>query len=328
MARAPQDDDLQFDGRRVVDLSPAEEDWDEPQREKRGSGVGKALLLVLAGLLLVGAGMGAGWLFYSNQSGLGAGAPLVRAPQDAIKVRPEDPGGMEVPDTDKGIYDVVSGAPGEPRTEKLLDAPERPQLPESGQPLDITAAPEPAPPAEPVAAPPPIEAAPAPVASGDEAPVPSAAPIGQVASADPPPPASAAPAAEQPAAPAETATEEKQPEPAPAKPAGEPVQLTKTKPAPAPAAPAATASTRNSWRVQVGALRSEAEAEKEFARLQRVHPDLLGSLSLSIMKVDITGKGTFFRMRAGPLDSRDAAAGLCNSLKAQKVGCLLVRPGS
>lgn len=327
MARAPQDDDLKFDGRRVVDLSPAEEDWEEPRREKGASGFGKALLLVIAGLILVGAGMGAGWLFYSNKTGSGAGAPLVRAPQEAIKVRPEEPGGMDVPDTDKGIYDVVSGAPGEPRTEKLLDAPERPQVPEPGQPLDITRAtePEPAPPAEPVAAPPPIEIAPKPAAAGDEAPKPSAAPIGQVANADPPPPAAAAPEAEPAPEPAPAA---RKPDPAPAKPAAEPVQLTKTKPAPAASSAASPTPTRDSWRVQVGALRSEADAEKEFARLQRVHPDLLGTLSLSITRVDITGKGTFFRMRAGPLDNRDAAASLCNSLKAQKVGCLLVRPGS
>ena len=326
MARAPHDEDLKFDGRRVVDLSPAEEDWEEPHREKRASGFGKALLLVIAGLILVGAGMGAGWLFYSNKSGLGAGAPLVRAPQEAVKVRPEEPGGMEVPDTDKGIYDVVSGAPGEPRTEKLLDAPERPQLPEPGQPLDITGTPEPepAPPAEPVAAPPPIEIAPKPAATGDEAPKPSAAPVGQVANADLPPPA--AETAEAKPAP-EPAPAARKPDPAPAKPAAEPVQLTKTKPAPAASA-SSPAPSRESWRVQVGALRSEADAKAEFARLQRVHPDLLGALSLSIMRVDITGKGTFFRMRAGPLDNRDAAASLCNSLKAQKVGCLLVRPGS
>jgi cell division protein FtsN len=314
MARPPENDDMQLDGRRVVDLSPAEEDWDEPKRERKSGGAGKAVLLLGAAVLLVGAGMGAGWLFYSNKAGTGAGAPLVRAPQEDIKVRPDEPGGMDVPDTDKGVYDVVSGNAGEPKTEKLLDAPERPQVPEDSPaaaegPLDITK--QPAPPSEPISAPPPVVAkAPEPVSDpATESPAPSPAPIGNVASE---------PVAAPPAAPQEEARAP-EPKPEPPKPA-EPVQLVKAK-------PAAEAPGTDSWRVQVGALRDEDTARKEFARLQKVHPDLLGSLGLSIMKVDITGKGTFYRMRAGPLDNRAAAASLCEGLKAKKVPCLLVRPG-
>tara|TARA_R110000787_G_scaffold86057_10_gene183373 strand:- start:9163 stop:10137 length:975 start_codon:yes stop_codon:yes gene_type:complete len=324
MAQASDDEGIQYDGRRVVDLSPGEEDWDDDAVGPRRSGAGKAVLLILAAFVLVGAGMGAGWLIYSNQSGTGTGgAPLVRAPAEPAKVRPENPGGMEVPDTDKGVYDVVSGNAGEPRTEKLLDAPERPQVPQTSdadattdQPLDIT---KPAPPAEPVAAPPPsaVAAPAAPAPDSSEAPAPKPAPLAKVEPA-------AAPAE------AETAPAE-QTAPAPKPEAKKPIQLTKApaaiaepkKPEPAKAAPSS-----GSWRIQVGALRDEAAAEKEFARLQRRHPDLLGNLGLSIMKVDITGKGSFYRMRAGPLADSAAASALCGQLKAAKVPCLTVRPGS
>lgn len=327
MAQASDDEGNQYDGRRVVDLSPAEEDWDDEASGPRRSGAGKAVLLLLAAVVLVGAGMGAGWLIYSNQSGIGSGgAPLVRAPAEPAKVRPESPGGMEVPDTDKGVYDVVSGNAGEPRTEKLLDAPERPQVPQTsdtdamtGQPLNIT---KPAPPAEPVAAPPPsaVAAPAAPASDGSEAPAPKPAPLAKVEPAPAPAEAEVAPAAK----------------PAPKPEEKKPIQLTKAPPAsaepkktaPVKTAPANAAPSTGSWRIQVGALRDEAAARTEFARLQRRHPDLLGSLGLSIMKVDITGKGSFYRMRAGPLADSAAASTLCGQLKAAKVPCLTVRPGS
>ncbi|MEQ8710407.1 MAG: SPOR domain-containing protein [Rhodospirillales bacterium] len=320
MAQASDDEGIRYDGRRVVDLSPAGEDWEEDAPGPRRSGAGKAVLLLLAAVVLVGAGMGAGWLIYSNQAGIGGGgAPLVRAPAEPAKVRPENPGGMEVPDTDKGIYDVVSGNAGEPRTEKLLDAPERPQLPQTpeagnqnGQPLDITR-PQAAPPAEPVAAPPPSAvAAPAPASDGAEAPAPDPSPVTKVSPAPAPAAAESAP----------------KPTPEPEK---KPIQLTKAPPAsaaPEKPAPAKAAPSSGSWRIQVGALRDEAAARTEFTRLQRRHPDLLGSLGLSIMKVDIAGKGSFYRMRAGPLADGDAASALCGQLKAAKVPCLTVRPGS
>ncbi|MRG73597.1 hypothetical protein GH722_17660 [Alphaproteobacteria bacterium HT1-32] len=323
MAQASDDEGIQYDGRRVVDLSPAEEDWADDAPGPRRSGAGKAVLLLLAAFVLVGAGMGAGWLIYSNQSGTGTGgAPLVRAPAEPAKVRPENPGGMEVPDTDKGVYDVVSGNAGEPRTEKLLDAPERPQVPQAshadattGQPLDIT---KPAPPAEPVAAPPPsaVAAPAAPAPDSSEAPAPEPAPLAKV---EPAP------------APAEAVAPTEKPAPAPKPEAKKPIQLTKapaTSAEPKKPEPAKTAPSSGSWRIQVGALRDEAAAEKEFARLQRRHPDLLGNLGLSIMKVDITGKGSFYRMRAGPLADSAAASALCGQLKAAKVPCLTVRPGS
>lgn len=57
------------------------------------------------------------------------------------------------------------------------------------------------------------------------------------------------------------------------------------------------------------------------------HGDLLGSLSVNILKVDLgTGKGIYYRIQAGPLSDRQAAVFLCDKLKSSGVGCLTVKP--
>src|SRR5437763_6288268 len=50
--------------------------------------------------------------------------PLIRADQRPIKVKPDQPGGMEVPDRDKLVFgEKTSG----PTVERLLPPPERPE---------------------------------------------------------------------------------------------------------------------------------------------------------------------------------------------------------
>jgi cell division septation protein DedD len=92
--------------------------------------------------------------------------------------------------------------------------------------------------------------------------------------------------------------------------------------APAPTTPAASGG----WRVQLGALRSEAQAQQAWARLKKAQPDLLGKLALSTPKVDLGSKGIFYRIQAGPLADEAHAAATCNSLKSRHVACLVVKP--
>jgi cell division septation protein DedD len=76
--------------------------------------------------------------------------------------------------------------------------------------------------------------------------------------------------------------------------------------------------------VQLGALRAQEDADKEWARLKKANADVLGALESDIMKVDIPGKGTFFRLRAGPLDEPGAKAA-CEELTKRKVGCIVAK---
>jgi hypothetical protein len=57
--------------------------------------------------------------------------------------------------------------------------------------------------------------------------------------------------------------------------------------------------------------------------MQKAHPDLLGSLTLNIEKVD-KGGTALFRVQAGPL-TKAQAKDLCTKLKAAKQDCIVAK---
>src|SRR5262249_46806983 len=84
--------------------------------------VGGVVEVVLTGVV-------AGGLWFAYQQGLrhggamtgAADVPLIRADERPTKIKPEKPGGMEVPDRDKLIYTQKRGS-----VEHLLPPPEKP----------------------------------------------------------------------------------------------------------------------------------------------------------------------------------------------------------
>ena len=248
---------------------------------KKGGGNGKKsrihwlvhffILLVL----FVGAlGLGVWYLMSQGPTTLAErqsiNVPLIKADKDPHKVRPVDPGGMDVPGRDRLVYGRLEGE-GAKAVETLLPPPEEPLPPPApGETVIATfgenPAPEPAP--EPTPAPP--------------APEPKVAP-----------------------------------KPAPAPPPEE-------KPAPERVAPPAPSSS-GAYLIQMASLRDEGAATREWARLQKAHTDVLGSLTVNIQRADLGAKGVYWRLRAGFVADRDAAAALCQTLKARKVPCLPVK---
>ncbi len=98
-----------------------------------------AVALGLAALGAVG-----GYVYYEVTAPDGGGrreVPLIRADEGPIKKRPEDPGGMAIPNQDKLVYEALRGIEGEERVEILLPPPEEP-LP-APTPAEPDAAPEP-----------------------------------------------------------------------------------------------------------------------------------------------------------------------------------------
>lgn len=87
----------------------------------------------------------AGVVWYAYDRGLQAGseatAPLIQADPSPIKVRPEQPGGLEVPNQDKLVYGALR--PGQDTgdtVERLLPPPEAPAEPPQPEPSTDTAA--------------------------------------------------------------------------------------------------------------------------------------------------------------------------------------------
>lgn len=80
-------------------------------------------------------------------------------------------------------------------------------------------------------------------------------------------------------------------------------------PAPADAAVAAV--------LHLSSLRSEEAAKRQWSDLQRSFPEPLGGLQAQFTRTELGEKGTFYRVLAGPLPSRDAASEVCAALKAK-----------
>jgi hypothetical protein len=273
-----------------------------PRRRRRGLrgltvGIALSALTVFVGLI--------GYTYMQGAGNPGDGAvPLIKADPRPMKSAPDKPGGMDVPHQDKEIYSRMgrdaADRPVSPRVERLLPPPETPiERP------------------RPAAAPPPLEPEipPAPVVT----PPPGAVEVAQPPALQPPP----APAPE-PAPPRPTAAP-------PASPPPVPPQATAVRPPPPPAPPPAApappaAASGGRFRVQLAALRTQEDAQREWEKLRRAHPDLLGPLTLNVVRADLAGRGTFYRIQAGPLGDDGAAKELCRRLAEKKVGCLVVRP--
>jgi cell division septation protein DedD len=103
------------------------------------------------------------------------------------------------------------------------------------------------------------------------------------------------------------------------KPAPEP------KPAPVKQSPPPSAGKTGAYRLQIGAVRSEAAAQQEWDRLKKSQKDLLGGVGAGWSRADLGERGVFYRILAGPIDDGAAAERICGELKKRSVGCILVR---
>ena len=296
-------------------------------RKRHGGLIVTAAILVIFGVVI--------WYVYqrATQPGESGAPPLIKADQGPVKVPPQNPGGMQVPNQDKTIYDRL-GNNGDKNAsvEKLLPPPEAPKpeapLPPAGSPgaaRAVQAAPLP-PPGNP---PPGATAAIATPASPAGTPTPPA----PSALEKPTPPGAGAPsnmaASQTPAAPASPSS------PAPTASSSPPAAAPKTaaiapKTAPSPAAkpvavPSTSAAAPGTPRVQLGAFKEVADAEKTWHRLSQKYADLLGGLSPSIIRVDLGAKGIYQRLQVGPLADHAAAVALCEKLKARQQDCLVPR---
>lgn len=288
---------------------------------RRTSGAGRPLLVRLLPMLIVVVALGGfagivGYYYFAGASGSDGVVPLVKADDRPVKVRPENPGGMEVPDQDKEIYDRLGQAERNraPTGERLLPPPETPLprppvaqapamlgVPAQNQAQTLSAAPP-----RPAGAPPP-QAPNIPPAPDVTPPPPS-----KVTSQATIPPPSAAPAA---------------PLPRPAPPAPAPATAARA-PAPAPVAAVArpVAATPGSARVAIASVKSEADARREWERQRRLYPGPLASVKADFLPIDLGDRGVFWRIYVGPAEGNAEAHTRCTALKQQQVSCFVARP--
>jgi hypothetical protein len=144
-------------------------------------------------------------------------------------------------------------------------------------------------------------------------------PAEEPAAAEAPAPA---PAVETAAAPRATDTPATAPI-APQRPAEQPIDVVgEVKPDQVASAAASTAG--GGWSMQIASQPNEAAAQSSYQNLARRYSSVLEGRPVNIVKADIAGKGTFWRVRV-PAPSRNDAIALCETYKAAGGNCFVSR---
>lgn len=269
-------------------------DGSEDDEDPEGSRL--PLLIVLALLVLAMFG-GVVWMAYSYGVVHGRAEPqLLAAAPGPARIAPANPGGAETPYKGFKIYEQ----PAPPDDD--ANATPATTTPAAKPPAPVVAAKS----ATPVAAP--RDAAPV---------VKEAAPVTAMKPAAAPPvikpqPKIAAAAPVRMAPPASATAPPKSlmaASPVAAKPVAE-------KPAAAPAA-------SGSYVLQIGAYKSQADAEKAWRGYKAKHAALLAGYGPDVAQADLGDKGIWYRLRIAGFASKDVASAMCDRLKADGGSCFL-----
>jgi hypothetical protein len=250
-------------------------------------------LLLVIGLLVVAAFGGVVWLAYTQgvQSGRAQAPRMLVAANGPVKEAPTNPGGTDTPY--KGLKIYQQPAPSDDEDPTPATAAEAPKV-----------------------TPPPPKPVATPVANVTPA-VPT-----KLAQAEPQPTTqtgASEPAATKPPRALEPA---RAPHIAPA---AEPVA---TPPAPPPkptkAAAPVVAASAGVVALQIGAYKSEDEANAAWGSFTHKHP-MAASYQSSVKKVDLGDKGIWYRLRLGTFPDKTAAGAFCDKLKADGGNCFLAK---
>ncbi len=246
-----------------------------------------------------------------------APVPIIRADTAPYKIKPEDPGGMKVPNKDSTIFETLKGQPEENKVENLLEdesdtaesvasvareevaskviAKSEPitdindlELDTKPEQEELSAPPQP----QPVAKLETVKAEPIkeePKESGS---------IIDTLKADSKP-------KELPLPKVVSKTEPKIETP----------KVTAPKPAPV--------SSGGSTYIQLAAVKSEAEASSQWSKFKSKNPEL-AALSMRTQRADLGAKGVFFRIQAGPLTPANATA-VCSAVKSRGGNCIIAK---
>ena len=211
--------------------------------------------------------------------------PIVLADASPYKTVPEEPGGLEMPDQNRRIYDQIDGS------ERA--APDGPIAVSADDDVDINRL---------LQGGPPIELRPGQEAEIDEVTgIPRAA-IEQL-----------------------EALEDKETVQVEALPDVLSPTETVVAPAPDEIAPTPSRFTADGdFLVQVAALRTQQAADAAWDDIARAEPTLFSGAEKNIQRADLGAKGVFYRVRVGTFGAREQATSFCDTLKERGRNCIVV----
>ncbi len=256
------------------------------------------LLIVLA-LVVLCAFAGVVWLAYTQGVARGrTETPVLAAAPGPERIAPGNPGGAEVPYQGFKIYEQPAPAD-EGDTGAAGPVPAAQPAPKLAPPAAFL------PQAQKPPAPAPDSATPSPAAMAKPTPTSPQATRLTVTAVAP------APAA----APAATGAPRALPGPV----MSPPVQAATAKP------PASVASSAGGTLLQIGAFKSQADADAAWNIYSGRHGALVKGYSPNVLAADLGEKGTWYRLRIAGFTDRDVAAAVCDRLKAQGGACIIGR---
>lgn len=285
--------------------------------DETGDEAGRGRMVLLLAVVFVIAA--AALLYVVFQQGVRTGGrnapPVIVAESGPEKIRPEDPGGLDVPHQDKTVYDRVSG--------ESLDRVER-LLPEPEEPVDVSG----------------LRTNGADEAPTEDDPVAEDLVVAESVEAD---------AAQEPVAKDEPVRDLPKPRPIEQTPAQEAEVMkevteigdlilsipdSQEEAIGNSVAEVDTASvnrvsgtipaaTSGAYVVQVASFKGADMATGGWEALVRKNKDLLSNLRPDIQLADLGAKGIYYRLRIGPFATKADAQSLCTALKARGQDCLI-----
>ncbi len=205
--------------------------------------------------------------------------PTISPTPVPVKVKPENPGGMVIPDQDKVIYDRISHDPMPVKVEKLFPE-EEPVLPPEEESVEPTIV---------------VEEAEIPFVIEE---MNEKLQEGQV-----------------------DKNETLQSETVDVKTVVNSVPPATTSITPT-SAPESEKPAPEIWHAQLFSSTDKVKVERIWKKILAKHKGLLSNMPMNIVKADIPGKGTFYRLQVGDFTTKDRAANLCTKLKKQKQDCV------
>lgn len=88
--------------------------------------------------------------------------------------------------------------------------------------------------------------------------------------------------------------------------------------------PAVAAAAGGAYVLQIGAYKSQADADAAWKTFTAKHP-MAGGYSEEVRKADLGDKGVWYRLRMGSFADKAAAASFCEKLKANGGNCLVAK---
>lgn len=214
----------------------------------------------------------------------------INATAEPVKVKPENHGGMAIPDQDKMVYNRIRTNDVDTKVENLFPEPEQPVMP------NILAIEKNAPTSEFVA-------------------------MEDVKSFDPLASETTPEVVTEPQKVVET-PKKVELVPLAAAPAVKSEVKKTTQSAKKETSKVVEAVAQGGWTAQLMSSSNKQTVEKAWPKILAKNKALLSDMSYKIVKADIAGKGTFYRLQVGSFKNRNMAAALCKKLKANKQDCI------